>query len=34
MRAVSLTAMMIGLATIAPASANEDVQKLTQDPNQ
>ena len=34
MRAVSLATVMVALASIAPASANEEVQKLTQDPNQ
>jgi lanthanide-dependent methanol dehydrogenase len=34
MRAVSLATVMVALASIAPASASEEVQKLTQDPNQ
>lgn len=34
MRAVSLTAFIVGLIGVAPANANEEVQKLTQDPNQ
>jgi lanthanide-dependent methanol dehydrogenase len=34
MRAISLTALAIGLAAVAPASANDEVMKLTADPNQ
>jgi lanthanide-dependent methanol dehydrogenase len=34
MRAVSLATVMVALASIAPASASDEVQKLTQDPNQ
>src|SRR3712207_6424178 len=34
MRAVRWLAMMAGLAGILPAAANEEVLKLTQDPNQ
>jgi PQQ-dependent dehydrogenase (methanol/ethanol family) len=34
MRAVSLTALVVAVAGIAPAHANDEVQKLTQDPNQ
>jgi len=34
MRAVSLATVMVALAGLTPASANEEVQKLTQDPNQ
>ncbi len=34
MRAISLTALMVGLAGVAPAIANDEVQRLTQDPNQ
>ena len=34
MRAVSLATVMVALAGLTPASANEEVQKLTQDANQ
>jgi len=34
MRAVSIATLMVAFAGILPASANEEVQKLTQDPNQ
>ncbi len=34
MRAISLTALMVGIAGAAPALANDEVQRLIQDPNQ